>query len=123
MIHGLEARSPFLDINVVNLARRIPAGYKLRGGITKFLFKRAVRGLIPDQVIDRQKKGFGSPIGDWFKAGDLSLNGAAPSAGIDWSWIKRRLDDHRTGKRDDRGMLWCAWLLQHSPLLTALSAA
>ena len=123
MIHGLEARSPFLDINVVNLARRIPAGYKLRGGITKFLFKRAVRGLIPDQVIDRPKKGFGSPIGSWFKAGDLTLNGAAAPAGIDWCWIKRRLDDHRTGKRDDRGMLWCAWLLQHSPLLAALSAA
>jgi asparagine synthase (glutamine-hydrolysing) len=122
MIHGLEARSPFLDINVVNLARRIPAGYKLRGGVTKFLFKQAVRGLIPGRVIDRPKKGFGSPIGNWFKAGDLTLNGAAAPAEIDWSWINRRLDDHRTGKRDDRGMLWCAWLLQHSPLVTALSA-
>lgn len=122
MIHGLEARTPFLDINVVNLARRIPASYKLRGGITKFIFKQAVRGLIPNRVIDRPKKGFGSPIGNWFKAGDLKLNGAAAPSGIDWSWINRRLDDHRTGKRDDRAMLWCAWLLQHSPLVTALSA-
>jgi asparagine synthase (glutamine-hydrolysing) len=122
MIHGLEARTPFLDINVVNLARRIPAGYKLRGGITKFLFKQAVRGLIPDRVIDRPKKGFGSPIGNWFRTGDLKLNGAATPDGIDWSWIKRRLNDHRTGKRDDRGMLWCAWLLQNSPLVMSLSA-
>jgi asparagine synthase (glutamine-hydrolysing) len=118
MIHGLEARSPFLDFNVINLARRIPASYKLRGGITKYLFKQAVRGLIPDRVIDRAKKGFGSPIGNWFKAGDLKLNGSAAPGGIDWSWINRRLNEHRTGKRDDRGMLWCAWLLQHSPLVS-----
>ncbi len=121
MIHGLEARSPFLDINVVNLARRIPSAYKLRGGITKFILKQAVRGLIPDRVIDRPKKGFGSPIGNWFKAGDLNLSDTAVPAGVDWTWINRRLGEHRTGKRDDRGMLWCAWLLQHSPLVAALA--
>jgi hypothetical protein len=36
---------------------------------------------------------------------------------MDWSWINRRLADHRAGKRDDRGMLWCAWLLQNSPFV------
>ncbi len=71
MMHGLEARCPFLDMNVVDFARRIPSSYKLRGGVTKYILKEAVRGLIPDRVIDRPKKGFGIPIGNWFKNGDL----------------------------------------------------
>ena len=61
MMHGLEARCPFLDINVVDFVRRIPSSFKLRRGITKYILKEAVRGLIPDRVIDRPKKGFGIP--------------------------------------------------------------
>jgi asparagine synthase (glutamine-hydrolysing) len=116
MMHRLEARSPFLDLHVVELARRIPSSYKLRGGITKYILKEAVRGLIPDRIIDRPKKGFGIPIGHWFKNGDLNLDGAAMPKEIDWAWIRRRLADHRAGRRDDRALLWCAWLLQNSPL-------
>ena len=117
MMHGLEARCPFLDMNVVDFARRIPSSYKLRGGVTKYILKEAVRGLIPGRVIDRPKKGFGIPIGNWFKNGDLDLNSSATPKELNWSWITRRLADHRAGRRDDRGMLWCAWLLQNSPLV------
>ncbi|HSZ27904.1 MAG TPA: asparagine synthase (glutamine-hydrolyzing) [Chthoniobacterales bacterium] len=116
MMHRLEARCPFLDINVVDFARRIPASYKLRGGVTKYILKEAVRGLIPDRIIDRPKKGFGIPIGNWFKNGDLNLSSSPVPKEMDWSWVNRRLADHRAGRRDDRAMLWCAWLLQHSPL-------
>jgi asparagine synthase (glutamine-hydrolysing) len=117
MMHRLEARCPFLDLQVVDLARRIPSSYKLRGGVTKYILKEAVRGLIPDQVIDRPKKGFGIPIGRWFKNGDLTLNSSTSPKEMDWSWVNRRLADHRAGRRDDRAMLWCAWLLQNSPVL------
>ena len=117
MMHRLEARCPFLDNNVVDFARRIPSSYKLRGGITKYILKEAVRGLIPDRVIDRPKKGFGVPIGRWFKNGDLNLGSSIGPKQMDWSWVNRRLADHRAGRRDDRGMLWAAWLLQNSPLL------
>ncbi|MBV8378625.1 MAG: asparagine synthase (glutamine-hydrolyzing) [Verrucomicrobia bacterium] len=117
MMHGLEARSPFLDINFVDFVRRIPAAYKLRGGITKYILKEAMRGLIPDRIIDRAKKGFGIPIGTWFKHGDLTLNSFAVPKELHWPWINRRLAEHRAGRRDDRGMLWCAWLLQNSSLL------
>ena len=119
MMHRLEARCPFLDINVVDFARRIPSNYKLRGGVTKYILKEAVRGLIPDRVIDRPKKGFGIPIGNWFKNGELNLNTSAGPKQMDWAWVNRRLAEHRAGKRDDRGMLWCAWLLQNSPVLNA----
>jgi asparagine synthase (glutamine-hydrolysing) len=118
MMHRLEARCPFLDVNVVDFARRIPASYKLRGGITKYILKEAVRGLIPDRIIDRPKKGFGIPIGNWFKNGDLNLSSSAVPKEMDWSWVNRRLADHRAGRRDDRAMLWCAWLLQNSPLFS-----
>jgi asparagine synthase (glutamine-hydrolysing) len=117
MMHRLEARCPFLDLNVVDFARKIPSSYKLRGGITKYILKQAVRGLIPDRVIDRPKKGFGVPMGNWFKNGDLNLNDSAAPKELDWSWINCRLADHRAGRRDDRAMLWCAWLLQNSPLM------
>jgi asparagine synthase (glutamine-hydrolysing) len=117
MMHRLEARCPFLDLHVVDFARRIPSTYKLRGGVTKYILKEAVRGLIPDRLIDRPKKGFGIPIGNWFKSGDLSLDTSAAPKEMDWAWINRRLIDHRAGKRDDRALLWCVWLLQNSPIL------
>jgi asparagine synthase (glutamine-hydrolysing) len=114
MAHGLEARCPFLDINVVDFVRRIPSSFKLRGGITKYLLRKAVRGLIPDEIIDRPKKGFGVPIGRWFQSGDLRFSSNSSPSLLNWKWINGRLSEHQAGKRDDRAMLWCAWLLAHS---------
>ena len=121
MMHHLEARAPFLDINVVDFVRRIPANFKLRRGITKYLLKEAARGLIPDRIIDRPKKGFGIPLGSWFRKGALQLNNSSTPEELDWTWIRRRLAEHRAGKRDDRAMLWCSWMLQRSPLLASES--
>jgi asparagine synthase (glutamine-hydrolysing) len=117
MAHGLEARCPFLDINVVDFVRRIPSSFKLRGGITKYLLRKAVRGLIPDEIIDRPKKGFGVPIGRWFQTGDLRFTSNSSPSLLNWEWINRRLSEHQAGKRDDRAMLWCAWLLAHSEMV------
>jgi asparagine synthase (glutamine-hydrolysing) len=113
MAHGLEARCPFLDINVVDFVRRIPSSFKLRGGVTKYLLKKAVRGLVPDTIIDRPKKGFGVPIGRWFQSGDLRFATNSSPSLLNWEWINGRLAEHQAGKRDDRAMLWCAWLLAH----------
>ena len=67
---SLEARVPFLDAGVVEYAMGIPSEMQACGGELKHVLKRAVRGLIPDDVIDRPKQGFGIPMGDWF-SGDL----------------------------------------------------
>jgi asparagine synthase (glutamine-hydrolysing) len=67
MATSVEARVPYLDHVFVGLAIGIPEQIKLRGGTTKYLFKRAVRGLIPDQIIDRPKQGFAVPINEWLR--------------------------------------------------------
>jgi asparagine synthase (glutamine-hydrolysing) len=63
---SLEARVPFLDHEFVELAMSIPEKSKTNGGTLKHILKKAVRGVIPDELIDRPKQGFGVPIHEWF---------------------------------------------------------
>jgi asparagine synthase (glutamine-hydrolysing) len=63
---SLEARVPFLDHKFVELAMGIPESVKTRNGELKHILKKAVRGLIPDELIDRKKQGFGVPVYEWF---------------------------------------------------------
>ena len=122
MAYGLEARAPFLDIDVVNFVRRIPSEFKLRGGTTKYLLKRAARSLLPPEIVDRKKKGFGVPIGQWFQSGALGLNGSGKINGINRSVVQTRLKNHTLGKNDDRAALWCVWMLDRSPLANSPEA-
>jgi asparagine synthase (glutamine-hydrolysing) len=110
MMCSLEARSPFLDIEFVNLARRIPHQLKLRGGTTKWILKRALAPLLPKEIIERPKKGFGMPIGRWLREGRFSFDTPAP-AGLDLAFADRKLQRHIAGKSDERLFLWCWWLL------------
>ena len=108
MLNSLEARSPFLDMEVVNFARRLPARHKLRGNTTKWILKRALRGVVPDALIDRKKKGFGTPVGAWFREGLLAPESRDP-------FVRKRFEAHRAGRSDERLFLWCqlsleAWL-------------
>ena len=63
---GLEGRVPFLDHKFVELAMSIPTATKTNGGSLKYILKKAVRGVIPDEMIDRPKQGFGVPVYEWF---------------------------------------------------------
>lgn len=63
---SLEGRVPFLDHKFVELAMSIPSSMKTKNGALKYLLKKSVKGLIPDQLIDRKKQGFGVPIYEWF---------------------------------------------------------
>ena len=66
MATAVEARVPFLDHEFVQFAMGIPQPTKTRGGELKHILKRAVRGVIPDEIIDRRKQGFGVPVAEWF---------------------------------------------------------
>jgi len=63
---SLEGRVPFLDHKFVELAMSIPERVKTRNGTLKHVLKKAVRGVIPDELIDRPKQGFGVPVYEWF---------------------------------------------------------
>jgi len=63
---SLEGRVPFLDHEFVGLAMSIPERVKTSDGTLKYILKKAVRGLIPDELIERPKQGFGVPIHEWF---------------------------------------------------------
>jgi asparagine synthase (glutamine-hydrolysing) len=66
MAVSLEARVPFLDHKFVELAMSIPQAIKTKNGILKYILKKAVRGVIPDELIDRKKQGFGVPVYEWY---------------------------------------------------------
>jgi asparagine synthase (glutamine-hydrolysing) len=71
MTHSIEARVPLLDHKLVEFAATIPPELQLRSGTTKYIFKQAMRGILPDEIIDRPKHGFAIPLGRWFR-GQLS---------------------------------------------------
>jgi asparagine synthase (glutamine-hydrolysing) len=68
MAVSLECRVPLLDQRLVRLAAAIPAQFRIRGGNLKHVMKQALQGLLPDPILKRAKRGFGAPIGAWFKA-------------------------------------------------------
>ncbi len=67
MRFGLEARSPFLDQELISYALRIQASRKVAGGQTKAILKKALKGLVPDEVLTRPKRGFQVPLAEWFR--------------------------------------------------------
>jgi asparagine synthase (glutamine-hydrolysing) len=107
MLASLEARSPFLDRAVVEIARRIPWELKLRGSVTKWILKEALEPILPPEIVHRAKKGFGMPVGRWFRDGRLDLRHTDSG-----DFSKTRLAAHRAGARDDRLYLWAEWLLE-----------
>ncbi|MBI5164226.1 MAG: asparagine synthase (glutamine-hydrolyzing) [Magnetospirillum sp.] len=107
MLEGLEIRSPFLDDAVVDFARRLPSRFKFRGGERKVLLKRALRPLVPAEILDRPKKGFGIPLARWLR--DMPPPQAADVPFLDAEWLHRRWRDHSERRRDCRHGLWC-WM-------------
>jgi asparagine synthase (glutamine-hydrolysing) len=67
MAVSLECRVPLLDQRLVALAARIPGAIKMRNGELKHTMKRALEGILPPTILNREKRGFGAPIGAWFK--------------------------------------------------------
>jgi asparagine synthase (glutamine-hydrolysing) len=73
MAHSIEARVPLLDHKLIELAATIPAELKLRGSTTKYILKRAMKGILPDEILERPKRGFAIPLGHWFRGSLLGF--------------------------------------------------
>jgi len=67
MANSLEARSPFLDLHLMEFVARLPVGYKLKGKSRKYLLKKSIHKFVPAENINRRKMGFGVPVGEWFR--------------------------------------------------------
>jgi asparagine synthase (glutamine-hydrolysing) len=67
MAHGLEARSPLLDPELMQFAASLPASMKVRGREKKWILRRALRGTLPDDLLDRPKQGFSVPLSAWLR--------------------------------------------------------
>jgi asparagine synthase (glutamine-hydrolysing) len=110
MMHSLEVRTPFLDVEVVDFARRIPSDYKLRHGKTKYILTKALAGVLPAEILRRRKKGFGAPVGEWFKSGALSIDDSQ-LLGLNAKFIQRKVAAHLAGMSDERSFLWSFYVL------------
>jgi asparagine synthase (glutamine-hydrolysing) len=107
MMVGLEARAPFLDNEVVELASKLPSNLKFRHGKTKYILKKAMKGILPDDLLARPKKGFGIPLTSWLKSWPIDNFSASI---CDPGMVQKLLHEHRAGRRDNRLSLW-AWIV------------
>ena len=105
MMHGLEVRSPFLDIDLVNCICRIPHYYKLRNGHAKYILKKAMEPFLPSTIVWRKKIGFSAPLGKWFSDGSIKLDRGIFN-GVADKLIQHKLREHIRLKDDHRLFLW-----------------
>jgi asparagine synthase (glutamine-hydrolysing) len=119
MAVALETRVPFLDHRVAELAARIPLGLKLREGRGKHIVRKLLYGLVPRELLDRPKAGFGVPVGEWIKgplrpwAEDLLDPGLIGAQGwFDAATVRSRWEQHLSGQRDSTPALWAILMFQ-----------
>jgi asparagine synthase (glutamine-hydrolysing) len=119
MAHGLEARSPFLDTELVQFAAQLPDRFKLRGLKTKYILRQAFRDLFPPSIVNRGKMGFGVPLGAWFRGPMrtyvLEHLGNKKSRIFDYlqpDAVGELLEQHMSGRRDLGQQLFCLITLE-----------
>ena len=113
MAHSIESRVPLLDHQVVEFAASLPASMKIQGDRRKHLLKQLAFRLVPRELLDRPKQGFGVPIGHWFRGslrevfGDVLGGASTRQRGyFDAPFVDRILQEHLSGKRDHALRLW-----------------
>ena len=113
MSKSLEARVPFLDHDLIEFTMDIPESYKTKNGVPKYLLKKAVEGLIPDEIIYRKKMGFGAPMGDWLKSdfgkwmqNEVLRSSLLTKGFINPDFVKYLFEAHRSGKFDASVYCW-----------------
>jgi asparagine synthase (glutamine-hydrolysing) len=113
MAHSLEVRVPFLDNELVDIARRIPAGLKVSDGGGKRMLRRAMRGLLPDEIVEKPKQGFSPPDESWYRGHsmeqirDVLLDRRSLDRGwFEPAYVHRVLEEHLEGKQNHRLLIW-----------------
>jgi len=113
--HSIETRVPFLDHRLVELAFSVPMNLKTKNKKTKYILKEAVKTIIPDEIIDRKKQGFGAPTSEWMRkespiSNDLVniiKNSKIKELNIfDYNYIEKLITDHQNNLNDNSFKLW-----------------
>lgn len=119
MANSLEARVPFLNQEMLEFANRLPIELKLKGFTRKYLLRRIMKGVLPDNIINRPKKGFNIPVAKWFRhelkgllLDTLSRDRVQRQGLFRPEAVEALLSQHFTGKRDNRKLLWTLLVLQ-----------
>jgi asparagine synthase (glutamine-hydrolysing) len=119
MAVSLETRVPFLDHRVAAVAARIPLEFKIRGSEGKHILRQLLYRHVPGEHFDRPKAGFAVPVGDWIK-GPLrpwaeELLNPQRLTGEGWfddGAVRRRWEDHLSGRRDSTHAIWAVLMFQ-----------
>jgi asparagine synthase (glutamine-hydrolysing) len=113
MACSLEVRAPLLDYELVEFMMGLPSTLKLKGFTSKYILKKAMKNFLPNEVIQRKKKGFGVPIAKWVKGPlkELFVDLLSPDrigreGFLNPEYVTSLLQDHLLNKKDNRKQLW-----------------
>ncbi|HEY6247768.1 MAG TPA: asparagine synthase (glutamine-hydrolyzing) [Pyrinomonadaceae bacterium] len=119
MAVSLEARAPLLDHKLIEFVTNVPASLKLSGLETKYLLKQAVRDLVPAEILNRPKQGFGVPIQEWINQQlrsrvreTLTEPRTRQRGYLNSQYVDVLLDEHERGRRDHSMGLWALFMLE-----------
>jgi asparagine synthase (glutamine-hydrolysing) len=119
MAVSLETRAPFLDPRVAQFSASLPVNYKLSGSKGKYILKKAMEGLLPDEILYRPKKGFGIPTAEWLKGrlNPLLREMLTPARLKDQGmfnsdFVQRLIKEHESGAASHHKELWTLLVFQ-----------
>jgi asparagine synthase (glutamine-hydrolysing) len=119
MANSLEARSPFLDHEIMEFAAKIPVKLKVKGLTTKYFLRKALQGILPEEILKRRKMGFRIPIGPWFRGelkeivSDVILGQKLIKRGyFKENALRQLVEDHISGKKDNQWKLWALFAFE-----------
>ena len=119
MATSLEARVPFLDHKLIEFVTQMPSELKLKGLETKYILKKAMEGIVPKEILYREKQGFGVPINEWINVQlkerileTLGDKRTLERGYFEPKYIQNLLDEHARGRRDHSHSLWIILMLE-----------
>lgn len=117
MAASLEGRSPLLDHELIEFVSHLPAHMKFRSGQSKYLLRKLMKGILPEEILARSKMGFGIPVGRWMR-GPLrplvedALLAMPERPGVDRSIVQLLVHEHLSGRADHTPRLWALLMLE-----------
>ena len=119
MANSLEARVPLLDHKLAELAAQIPASLRLKGMNTKYILKKALADIVPQEILQRQKQGFSMPIDTWLRNGLsnwckelLSKRRIEKRGYFNYDTVRWLIQQHQDGKKDFSQHIWALLILE-----------